>query len=68
MKRTMVLLSFYSRCSSLYPTFVLVDDAKERFGSAENVPDRYQMFIPLGRTYAEPLFNYNIYEDINYSQ
>lgn len=48
----------------LYPAFVLVDDAKERFGSAENVPDRYQMFIPLGRIYAEPLFNYNIYEDI----
>lgn len=53
----------------LYPAFVLVDDAKERFGSPDNVPDRFRMFIPLGRTYAENLFNYDIYEDIkNYDK
>ncbi|HIZ56800.1 MAG TPA: alpha/beta fold hydrolase [Firmicutes bacterium] len=49
----------------LYPAFVLVDDAMERFDSIEEVPETYQhMFMTVGRAYFEGLFDYDIYADI----
>ena len=49
----------------LYPAFVLVDDAMERFDSIDEVPETYQhMFMAVGKAYFEELFDYNIYEDI----
>ena len=49
----------------LYPAFVLVDDAMERFDSIDEVPETYQhMFMAVGKAYFEELFYYNIYEDI----
>lgn len=50
----------------LYPAFVLVDDAKERFTSAEDIPDTYyQMWMTVGRVFAENLLDYDIYEAIS---
>ena len=49
----------------LYPAFVLVDDAMERFNSVEDVPETYQhLFMTVGRAYFENLFDYDIYADI----
>ncbi len=50
----------------LYPAFVLVDDAKERFDSAADIPDTYyHMWMTVGRTFAEDLLDYDIYEAIS---
>lgn len=50
----------------LYPAFVLVDDAKERFASVEDIPDTYyQMWMTVGRVFAEDLLDYDIYEAIS---
>lgn len=49
----------------LYPAFVLVDNANELFRSAEEIPDTYYfLWMNVGRTYFEPLLNYDIYADI----
>lgn len=49
----------------LYPAFVLVDDAKERFASVEDVPDTYEhLFMQVGRAYAEALLDDDVYADI----
>ena len=49
----------------LYPAFVLVDDAKKRFDSIDDVPETYQhLFMTVGRAYFEGLFDYDIYADI----
>ena len=49
----------------LYPAFVLVDDAMERFDSADEVPDSmHYLFMTVGRTYFEDLFGYDVYADI----
>lgn len=46
----------------LYPAFVMVDNAKELFPSAEEIPDTYYfMWMDVGRTYFEPLLDYDIY-------
>lgn len=46
----------------IYPAFVMVDDAKELFGNADNIPDTYYfMGMNVGRNYFEPLLDYDIY-------
>lgn len=54
----------------LYPAFCLVDMTKERFDSVEDIPDTYfSMWMTVGRTYAENLLDYDIYEAIqNYDK
>lgn len=50
----------------LYPAFVLVDDVKEQFESAEDIPDTYyHMWMTVGRVFAEDLLDYDIYEVIS---
>lgn len=50
----------------LYPAFVLADDAKEQFESAEDIPDTYyHMWMTVGRIFAEDLLDYDIYEAIS---
>ncbi len=50
----------------LYPAFVLVDMTKERFKSVADIPDTYyQMWMTVGRAYAEKLLDYDIYEAIS---
>lgn len=50
----------------LYPAFVLVDDAKERFASVDDIPDTYyQTWMTVGRVFAENLLDYDIYEAIS---
>ena len=49
----------------LYPAFVLVDDAKERFQNVDEIPDRYfHMWMTVGKTYFERLLDYDVYDDI----
>ena len=49
----------------LYPAFVLVDDAMERFDSADEVTDSmHYLFMTVGRAYFEDLFGYDVYADI----
>lgn len=49
----------------LYPAFVLVDQANELFQSEDEIPDTYHfLWMNLGRTYFEPLLNYDVYTDI----
>lgn len=49
----------------LYPALVIPDDAHKRFGSLDQVPENSTLMgMPLGRTYYEGLFDYNVYEDI----
>lgn len=54
----------------LYPAFVLVDDAKERFSGIDQVPESYRhLFMTVGRPYFEKLFDYDVYGHIqNYSK
>lgn len=50
----------------LYPAFVLVDDAKEQFESTADIPDTYyQMWMTVGRVFAEDLLDYDIYNAIS---
>lgn len=50
----------------LYPAFCLVDMTKERFDSVEDIPDTYfSLWMTVGRTYAENLLDYDIYEEIS---
>lgn len=49
----------------LYPAFVVVDDAKERYHSVDEIPDSsYHLWMTVGRAYFEDLLDYDIYEDI----
>ncbi len=49
----------------LYPAFVMVDNANELFQSAAEIPDTYFfMWMNVGRTYFEPLLDYDIYSEI----
>lgn len=49
----------------LYPAFVLVDNANERYQSPEEIPDtQFFMWMDVGRAYFEPLLGYDIYADI----
>lgn len=50
----------------LYPAFVMVDDIKGRFESAEDIPDSFHhMWMTVGRVFAEDLLDYDIYEAIS---
>lgn len=50
----------------LYPAFVLVDRIKEQFENVEDIPDTYHlMWMTVGRSYAENLLDYDIYEAIS---
>lgn len=50
----------------LYPAFVLADMVKERFESVEDIPDTYYfLWMKVGKTYAETLLDYDIYEAIS---
>lgn len=47
----------------LYPAFCLVDMMKERFQSVDDIPDTFfSLWMTIGRTYAENLLDYDIYE------
>lgn len=49
----------------LYPAFVLVDDANERFASVEEIPDTYfNLWMTVGRVFAEDILGYDVYGDI----
>ena len=40
----------------LYPAFVLIDDAKERFARVDEIPEKYfHMWMTVGKTYFENL-------------
>lgn len=46
----------------LYPAFVMEDSMKERFESAEEIPDTfYHLWMTAGRVFAEDLLDYDIY-------
>lgn len=50
----------------LYPAFVMVDDAKERFAGVEEIPKTYyNMWMTVGRVFAEDLLDYDIYGAIS---
>lgn len=50
----------------LYPAFVMVDDAKIRFESVEDIPDSFHhMWMTVGRVFAEDLLDYDIYGAIS---
>lgn len=50
----------------LYPAFVMVDDAKDRFESVEDIPDSFHhMWMTVGRVFAEDLLDYDIYGAIS---
>ena len=50
----------------LYPAFVVVEDAKEQFKSAADIPETYyHMWMTVGRVFAEDLLDYDIYEAIS---
>ena len=49
----------------LYPAFVLIDDAKERFARVDEIPEKYfHMWMTVGKTYFENLLDYDVYEKI----
>lgn len=49
----------------LYPAFVLVDNANERYSSPEEIPkSTFFLWMEVGRAYFAPLIGYDIYEDI----
>ena len=50
----------------LYPALVIHDDAVERFGAPENVPDTYEMWMELGRRYAVDALAWDPYEHMSY--
>lgn len=54
----------------LYPAFVMADYVNELFHSTEEIPDTYYfLWMEVGRTYLEPLLDYDIYADIaNYTK
>lgn len=46
----------------LYPAFNLVENTQARFRSAAEIPDTYfLLWMTVGRAYAEPLLDYDIY-------
>lgn len=46
----------------LYPAFNLVENTQARFQNADDIPDTYfQLWMTVGRAYAEPLMDYDIY-------
>ena len=50
----------------LYPAFVLVDTAQQRFKSAEEIPETsFQLWMTVGRAYFEPLLGYDVYADVS---
>lgn len=50
----------------LYPALVIHDDAVERFGAPQNVPDTYEMWMELGRRYAVDALAWDPYEHMSY--
>lgn len=46
----------------LYPALCIADNAKEWFGSKENIPNTYNLWgVTLGRAYFEKLFDFDTY-------
>ena len=48
----------------LYPAFIIHGLAVEMFGTADNVPDVYRLWLDLGRVYAVDAIEYDFYEHI----
>ena len=49
----------------IYPAFVMVEDAKWLFGSADKIPQSYSLMgMNVGRNYFESLLDYDVYQDI----
>ena len=53
----------------MYPAFLVSDAIHEQFDSLEEVPDSYRFnWITAGRPYAEDMWDYDVYEEIeNYT-
>ena len=52
----------------LYPAFIIHGLAGEMFGTPENAPDTYRLWIDLGHVYAVDAIEYDFYEHIgNYT-
>ncbi|MCI8423714.1 MAG: prolyl oligopeptidase family serine peptidase [Lawsonibacter sp.] len=54
----------------LYPAFVLVDYTMEQYSSVDEVPESsFHLFMTVGKTYFEKLFDYDVYGHIqNYNK
>lgn len=54
----------------MYPAFLVHDAVHEQFDSLENVPDTFRFnWITAGRPYAEDMWDYDVYEEIeNYTE
>ena len=50
----------------LYPALVIHDDAVERFGAPDAVPQTYEMWMELGRRYAVDAMAWDPYEHMGY--
>lgn len=49
----------------IYPALCIADNAKEWFGSADNIPETYNLWgVTLGRAYFERLFGYDTFGHI----
>lgn len=49
----------------LYPAFCIPEDARNRYGNINNVPDNASfMGMTVGKTYYQDLFNFDVYNEI----
>lgn len=49
----------------LYPAFVLVDMAQQRYKNANDIPETgFFLWMTVGRAYFEPLLDYDVYADV----
>lgn len=48
----------------LYPAFIIHDLAVEMFGTVDNTPETYRLWLDLGRVYAVDAIEYDFYERI----
>lgn len=50
-----------------YPAFMFSDDLQSRFGSLENVPEKYHyLYVEAGRVFAEDMWDYDVYDEIGH--
>jgi len=49
----------------LYPAFSIVDDAKAKYKTADDIPDTvYYLWMTVGKVYFENLIDYDVYGDV----
>ena len=50
----------------MYPALCIPDNAVEWFGTADNIPDTYNLWgVRLGRVYFERLFGFDVFDHIS---